>query len=95
MPYKTVLDCDTDTVTVSELTDAEIASLKSSSETSENNAEDQRNRRNTLLKQSDWSQGADVPTSIKSNWTDYRQRLRDVPAQSGFPETITWPAEPS
>jgi hypothetical protein len=27
--------------------------------------------------------------------TAYRQALRDVPAQSGFPDAITWPQEPS
>ncbi len=33
--------------------------------------------------------------SNKSKWTDYRQKLRDVPAQSGFPNSVTWPTEPS
>jgi hypothetical protein len=27
--------------------------------------------------------------------TTYRQALRDVPQQGGFPNTITWPTEPS
>ena len=26
--------------------------------------------------------------------TDYRQALRDVPAQAGFPSTIAWPTSP-
>jgi hypothetical protein len=30
----------------------------------------------------------------KTEWTTYRQALLDVPAQSGFPETITWPEKP-
>ena len=25
----------------------------------------------------------------------YRQELRDIPAQAGFPDTITWPQEPT
>jgi hypothetical protein len=27
-------------------------------------------------------------------WATYRQALRDVPSQAGFPNTITWPSEP-
>jgi len=27
--------------------------------------------------------------------TTYRQALRDVPAQSGFPTNVTWPQEPT
>ena len=92
MTNKTVLNCDTNEITVTKLTDAELASLQ---ETTAQKSQNQRNRRDSLLRNSDWTQGADVPTAIKSNWTDYRQKLRDVPAQSGFPETITWPAEPS
>ena len=32
---------------------------------------------------------------ITDAWRDYRQLLRDVPAQAGFPNTITWPTKPS
>ena len=93
MPYKTVLDCDTQTVTVSELTAAEIESLKST-KTSAQIAQSHRDKRDNLLRKSDWTQGADVPTSLKSKWTDYRQNLRDLPAQSGFPDSVTWPTQP-
>ena len=30
----------------------------------------------------------------QAEWTTYRQALLDVPAQSGFPETISWPTKP-
>lgn len=30
-----------------------------------------------------------------SEWRKYRQALRDVPAQKGFPAKIKWPKEPS
>ena len=30
----------------------------------------------------------------QTSWTTYRQALLDVPAQSGFPETISWPTKP-
>jgi len=35
------------------------------------------------------------PDHIPSSWKTYRQALRDVPAQAGFPTSITWPVEPS
>ena len=92
MPTKTIINVDTKQVTTSEMTDAEVASQQ---ETTAQKAHDKRNKRDNLLQNSDWTQGADVPTSIKSKWTDYRQKLRDVPAQSGFPDTVTWPTEPS
>ena len=53
-----------------------------------------RKKRDDLLIASDWTKGADVPKSIKSSWTTYRQALRDVPTQSD-PDNITWPNKPS
>lgn len=50
--------------------------------------------RDKLLKNSDWTQVDDAPVD-KSAWATYRQLLRDLPLQSGFPNTITWPTEPS
>ena len=50
--------------------------------------------RDGRLRETDWTQGADVPNAIKSAWTTYRQSLRDVPTQSD-PDNITWPSKPS
>ena len=52
-----------------------------------------RDQRNQLLSQTDWTQLSD--SSVASTWTTYRQELRDVPAQDGFPYSVTWPTEPS
>ena len=52
-----------------------------------------RSQRTQLLKDSDWTQIADS-TADKTAWATYRQALRDIPAQSGFPWTITWPDAP-
>lgn len=52
-----------------------------------------RNQRDTLLTQTDWTQVADAPVD-KAVWASYRQALRDVPQQIGFPTTITWPVKP-
>jgi hypothetical protein len=52
-----------------------------------------RENRNTLLVSSDWTQLADAPVN-KELWATYRQALRDVSAQEGFPNNITWPEKP-
>lgn len=53
-----------------------------------------RRKRDELLMTSDWTQVDDSPVD-KSAWATYRQLLRDVPSQAGFPVNITWPTEPS
>ena len=52
-----------------------------------------RDQRGEKLKDSDWTQVADAPVD-KAVWATYRQALRDITTQSGFPWTITWPVEP-
>jgi hypothetical protein len=51
-----------------------------------------RAQRDELLAASDHMALAD---RITDSWRTYRQTLRDVPAQAGFPNSITWPSEPS
>jgi hypothetical protein len=53
-----------------------------------------RHKRNGLLSQSDWSQLPDVPEAIIGPWAIYRQALRDVPQQQGFPFNVEWPQTP-
>jgi hypothetical protein len=52
-----------------------------------------RSQRTEKLKDCDWTQIADS-TADKTAWATYRQALRDVPLQAGFPWTITWPTQP-
>ena len=52
-----------------------------------------RTQRTQLLKDSDWTQIADS-TADKQAWATYRQALRDITTQAGFPWTITWPVKP-
>ena len=52
-----------------------------------------RNQRTEKLKDSDWTQIADS-TADKTAWATYRQQLRDITAQSGFPWTVIWPSQP-
>ena len=49
--------------------------------------------RNARLAATDWTQIADS-TADKAAWAAYRQALRDVPLQAGFPQSVTWPQEP-
>ena len=63
-----------------------------------------REERNSLLKETDWTQNDDVPTKTQTKWQTYRQQLRDLPA-SASPKldsnyeldfsSVTWPTEPS
>lgn len=56
-----------------------------------------RTQRDALLTACDWTQMPDSPLDeeTKAAWATYRQELRDVPQQEGFPETVTWPEEPA
>tara|TARA_B100001093_G_scaffold434304_1_gene431721 strand:- start:4 stop:468 length:465 start_codon:yes stop_codon:yes gene_type:complete len=56
-----------------------------------------RDSRNQLLSASDWTQFNDSPLSEadKESWAAYRNALRDVPSQSGFPNDIVWPELPN
>lgn len=53
-----------------------------------------RERRNILLTESDWTQLPDSPVDTAS-WGIYRQALRDISSQEGFPFNINWPEKPS
>jgi len=52
-----------------------------------------RRQRNKILKASDWTQVADAPVD-QAAWATYRQALRDIPQQAGFPDDVTWPTKP-
>jgi len=46
------------------------------------------------LAMSDWTQLPDVSEEIQLKWREYRQQLRDIPSQVGYPLDITWPVRP-
>jgi hypothetical protein len=52
-----------------------------------------RQSRGDKLADSDWTQVADAPVD-KAVWATYRQALRDITTQDGFPWTVTWPDAP-
>lgn len=53
-----------------------------------------RAKRDKLLAESDWTQLPDVPALTQVKWQGYRQALRDVTLQVGFPFSVEWPAAP-
>jgi hypothetical protein len=52
-----------------------------------------RAERNRLLADCDWTQLADAPVDSAA-WAAYRQELRDITSQAGFPWDVQWPTEP-
>jgi hypothetical protein len=52
-----------------------------------------RAERDILLTQSDWTQVDDAPVN-KLAWAQYRQSLRDIPQQDGFPFNVLFPQLP-
>lgn len=59
----------------------------------ERKAEKIRAERNRLLAESDWTQANDspLPETERRKWRAYRQALRDMPSQTGFPHSVAWP----
>lgn len=55
-----------------------------------------RAERDARLTVCDWTQMPDAPltTEAKAAWAAYRQQLRDVPGQAGFPLAVEWPPIP-
>jgi hypothetical protein len=59
-------------------------------------AESVRRERDQKLAESDWR----VIKALESNqpqdfqWASYRQALRDLPSQAGFPWSVVWPQSP-
>ena len=38
---------------------------------------------------------AALTSADREAWSDYREALLDLPAQAGFPNTVTWPTKPT
>lgn len=55
-----------------------------------------RAQRDAALRSCDWTQVGDAPLTAEQRtaWSTYRQALRDLPAQPGFPQSIEWPKPP-
>ncbi len=79
-------DDEGNTVTVQAQKDAKVAEDNAALASTE------RSKRDDLLKATDHYGLSDV--TMSEAMTTYRQALRDVPQQTDFPGTITWPTKP-
>jgi len=61
-------------------------------------ATEARGRRNAALERTDWTEGPGarrrMGEAAAAAWDEYRDELRDVPQQGGFPLAIVWPNGP-
>jgi len=55
-----------------------------------------RSQRDMLLASTDWVviKAQETGASVALEWATYRQALRDITAQEGFPHNVTWPTKP-
>ena len=82
---------------VVELTEEEIAQMATAA--TQGLTIENRNIRNRLLAESDWTQGNDSPlkADTKVLWATYRSSLRSLPEHENWPslEDADWPTKPS
>lgn len=57
-------------------------------------AEQVRQKRDRLLAECDWRSLPDAPGD-RDAWLEYRQKLRDITQQTGFPDNIDFPTPPA
>ncbi len=55
--------------------------------------ENLRDERNFRLQKTDWRASTDL--TMSDDWKNYRQALRDLPANTSDPKNPTWPTPPS
>jgi len=77
--------------------DGNVMSYDEAAVTTEANMMEARAKRDRLLADSDWVtiRATDTGTAVPTEWQTYRQALRDITEQTGFPENIDWPQEPT
>lgn len=83
--YHKEVNAQTGEETIRELTAEEVAATQPTEASV-------RSLRDEILAETDWWAVAD--RTMTQAEIDYRQALRDVPAQAGFPDNITWPTKP-
>ena len=81
---------------VIELTAEEVAEVEARVAAADRDFTGVRMTRNGLLRDSDWTQLADVPLDADevAAWVTYRQALRDLPSTSETGSGLTWPTPP-
>ena len=77
---------------ITEVNGAWVQSWTVSNLSAEEASSNVRNRRDALLAKTDWMALSDVV--MEPYWREYRQQLRDLTDQAGFPFSVVWPTEP-
>lgn len=77
---------------ITEVNGAWVQSWTVSDLSAEEASSNVRNRRDVLLMKTDWMALSDVV--MEPYWREYRQQLRDLTDQVGFPFNAVWPTEP-
>ena len=56
-----------------------------------------RKERDALMAETDWVsiRAIDTGSNVSTDWMEYRQALRDITSQSGFPWDVAWPVKPN
>ena len=79
---------------VVDMTAAELAQKKADDDSlSDRLSESVRSERNILLAETDYLALSD--NTLSSDMSTYRQALRDITSQAGFPTDVTWPTKPT
>ena len=83
---------DEDGVTVTKASQEEAYTARKDAEA----ATAARAERDKLIASCDWMaiKAFEGGTTVSTEWATYRQALRDVPLQAGFPWTVEWPTQP-
>ena len=81
-----ITNAQTGEITIRDMTPEEIAALAPK-------PEEIRAQRNALLAACDWTQLPDAQVN-QTAWAAYRQALRDITTQEGFPTSVVWPEAP-
>ena len=82
--------------TAEDLAAIEERKVEEAAEAVEDLKKSNRQERNALLAESDWTQANDSPLAAekKVEWASYRTALRNLPSSSDWPD-VTFPTEPS
>jgi hypothetical protein len=95
---RTVINCQTGEVTTVELTAEEIAEREAYARDvlPVEQMKELRRQRDQLLSDCDWviTMHKELGTNIPAAWKNYRQALRDLPANTEDPANPVWPTKP-
>jgi len=89
--YKTILDGQSPDKVIS-IVDGKVSLVPAPPPNSDFLEAQAKAHRVILLEACDWTQLRDTKTS--KEWTEYRQALRDITKQEGYPQNIVWPTAP-